>query len=224
MNSLLSDDTGNVSRTNISDKDGVIESLNVIDISLDDSELIRNLTARINESKSEWDSKTDDGYNLSEKRRLNKQYYDGNQIHSNLNPSQIPYVENQIWIGWSAVLSYLTSRVAQPSVYPSSDSDDAKRFGVFFEKVLKAHNDKFEFRDISAKVVNDAGLSYIGAVKLEFDPDLGECGEVVPKLVNPENLIVDNNTPYGENPQFIAYKQPISASLNSSLSAHNSQS
>lgn len=202
---------GEVSRNDLSGKDGLLNSLASIDIRLDDDELVANLKERIETSISEWDNKTDNGYNLSEKRRLNKEYFDGEQIQGKLRRSQIPYTENQIWIGWSAVLAYLTNGIAQPNVYPSSDSDQAKRFGVFYEKVLRAHNDVFEFNNIASKVVNDAGLSYIGGVKLEFDPDFGENGEIVPKLIDPENLIVDNHTPYGENPEFIAYKSRMSA-------------
>lgn len=209
---MFSRNSGTVSKTDLTGKEGVIESLDTLDIDVADDELITNLKTRIETAQSDWDDSTDDGYNLADKRRLNKLYFDGNQIHNKLKPGQIPYSENQIWVGWSAVLAYLTDRIAQPNVYPSSDSDKAKRFGVFFEKVLRAHNEKFEFKDIAAKVVNDAGQSYIGCVKLEFNPDIGEHGDIVPELCDPENLVVDNNTPYGKNPEFIAYKSRMTAS------------
>lgn len=209
---LFSRNSGTVSQSDLTGQSGVIESLGSMDITIDDDELLQNLKTRIETAKTDWDDSTDDGYNLSEKRRLNKLYFDGNQIQNKLKPGQIPYSENQIWVGWSAVLAYLTDRIAQPNVYPSSDSDTAKRFGVFYEKVLRSHNDKFEFKDIAAKVVNDSGLSYIGCVKLEFDPDCGEYGDIVPKLIDPENLTVDNHTPYGGNPRLIDYKSPMSAS------------
>lgn len=208
---LFSGNSGTVSKTDLTGQTGVIESLGNLDITIDDDQLLESLKTRVETAKSDWDDSTDDGYNLSEKRRLNKLYFDGDQIQNKLKAGQIPYSENQIWVGWSAVLAYLTNRIAQPNVYPSSDADTAKRFGVFFEKVLRAHNDKFEFRDIAAKVVNDAGLSYIGCVKLEFDPDEGENGEIVPKLIDPENLTVDNHTPYGANPHLMDYKSPMSA-------------
>jgi hypothetical protein len=208
---MFSGNSGTVSKGDLTGTDGIIESLDSMDITLQDDELLANLKNRIETATSDWDDSTDNGYNLSEKRRLNKQYFDGDQIQNKLKPSQVPYVENQIWVGWSAVLAYLTSRIAQPNVYPSSDSEQAKRFGVFFEKVLRAHNDVFEFNNIASKVVNDAGVNYIGAVKLEYDPDCGENGEVVPKLIDPENLVVDNHTPYGENPEFVSYKSKMTA-------------
>jgi len=208
---MFSRNSGTVSQTDLTGQSSVIEALGNMDITIDDEKLLQNLKTRIDNARTDWDDSTDDGYNLSEKRRLNKLYFDGYQIQNKLKPGQIPYSENQIWVGWSAVMAYLTNRIAQPNVYPSSDSDTAKRFGVFFEKVLRSHNDKFEFRDIAAKVVNDAGLSYIGAVKLEFDPDAGENGELVPKLLDPENLTVDNHTPYGGNPALVDYKEPMSA-------------
>lgn len=203
---MFSGNSGLVSKSDLGNRDGVIKSLDSIDITLSDDELLSNLKTRIEDAKADWDDQTDNGYNLSEKRRLNKQYFDGEQIQTKLKGDQIPYVENQIWIGWSAVLAYLTSSVAHPNVYPSSDSSEAKRFGVFFEKVLSAHNDQFEFNNIASKVVNDAGINYIGVIKLEYDPNYGENGEIVPKLIDPENLVVDNHTPYDENPEFISYK------------------
>src|ERR1035437_3008735 len=209
---MFSRNSGTVSRSDLTGQEGVIESLGSMDITINDDELLQNLKTRIETASSDWNDSTDDGYNLAEKRRLNKLYFDGYQIQNKLKAGQIPYSENQIWVGWSAVLAYLTDRIAQPNVYPSSDSDNAKRFGVFFEKVLRSHNDKFKFRDIAAKVVNDAGLSYIGCVKLEFDPDCGEHGDIVPKLIDPENLTVDNHTPYGGNPRLMDYKSPMSAS------------
>jgi hypothetical protein len=208
---MFSRNSGTVSKGDLTGKSGVIEALGNLDVTINDEELLQNLKTRIDTANTDWNDSTDDGYNLSEKRRLNKLYFDGYQIQNKLKPGQIPYSENQIWVGWSAVLAYLTNRIAQPNVYPSSDSDTAKRFGVFFEKVLRSHNDKFEFRDIAAKVVNDSGLSYIGCVKLEFDPDAGENGEIVPKLIDPENLTVDNHTPYGESPALLDYKSPMSA-------------
>jgi hypothetical protein len=209
---MFSRNSGTVSQGDLTGQEGIIESLGSMDITINDDELLQNLKTRVETAKSDWDDSTDDGYNLSEKRRLNKLYFDGYQIQNKLKAAQIPYSENQIWVGWSAVLAYLTNRIAQPNVYPSSDSDTAKRFGVFFEKVLDAHNDKFEFRDIAAKVVNDSGLSYIGCVKLEFDPDEGEDGDIVPKLIDPQNLTVDNHTPYGGNPRLLDYKSPMTAS------------
>jgi hypothetical protein len=208
---MFSRNSGTVSQTDLTGQSSVIEALGNLDITINDETLLQNLKTRIDNARTDWDDSTDDGYNLSEKRRLNKLYFDGYQIQNKLKPGQIPYSENQIWIGWSAVMAYLTNRIAQPNVYPSSDSDTAKRFGVFFEKVLRSHNDKHEFRDIAAKVVNDAGLSYIGGVKLEFDPDAGENGDIVPKLLNPENLTMDNHTAYGGNPGFVDYKEPMSA-------------
>lgn len=209
---MFSRNSGTVSQSDLTGRSGVIESLGSLDITIEDDTLLQNLRSRVEAARTDWDDSTDDGYNLSEKRRLNKLYFDGYQIQNKLKPGQIPYSENQIWVGWSAVLAYLTNRIAQPNVYPSSDSDTAKRFGVFFEKVLRAHNDKFEFRDIAAKVVNDGGLSYIGGIKLEFDPNAGEHGDIVPKLLDPENLTVDNHTPYGGNPALVDYKEPMSAS------------
>ncbi len=209
---MFSRSSGTVSTGDLLDKNGVIATLDSLDIDLEDDQLISNLQNRINSARDDWDDSSKDGYNLSEKRRLNKLYFDGDQIQNQLKPEQIPYSENQIWVGWSAVLAYLTSRTAQPNVYPSSESATSKRFAVFFEKVLRAHNEMFEFKDLSAKVVNDAGLSYIGGVKLEFNPDYGEHGEIVPELLDPENLVVDYHTAYGKNPEFVSYTSRMTAS------------
>lgn len=199
-------------QSDLTGKEGVIDSLASIDIDLDDDELVQNMKHRIEDARDFWNETSDNGFNLSETRKENNAYYNGHQLMSSeLTSDQIPYIENQLFIGESAVESYLTARVAQPQVYPSSNKDADRVFASFFEKVISAHNTRYHFGDIATKAVRDAMINHVGVIKLEFDPDEGKGGDIVPVLVDPVNIVIDNNTKWNENPEFIAYTTKMTA-------------
>lgn len=180
----------------------VIDTLPSLSISIDDQKLIKNLEQRVQDSKDYWD--TPDGYNLAKVRGDNERVYLGKQTDvRSLYRFQMPYIENQVYIAEQAILAYLTAREPQSEVSPANSYYTSKQFALDLEKIHMAHSQKVGFGRIIENVVKNALNKRIGLIKFEFDPDYGKNGEIIPRAVNPEHVVIDKNAAQGENPAFI---------------------
>lgn len=188
----------------ISTQDGVVDNLDALDISLSDQEIIGALHGRIEDSKSYWNSPR--GYDLESVRNENVNLHLGKQVDKNaLYAHQVPYVDNEIFVGVESILAYVTSQTPQPEVYPAQDSQESKILATDLEKVMLAHSDRFDLPRKMEGAVRNMLLKRVGFLKLRNDPFHGKNGDIVPEVVNPDNIIVDKNAAMGENPGFIAH-------------------
>jgi hypothetical protein len=189
---------------NIAQQSGEIDRLPVLSIDLPDAQIISNLNARINDAQTYWD--IPEGFNLREARNENTRLHLGRQIDvTHLYRFQVPYVENEIFVAVETIVAYLTSQTPQAEVYPAKDSDQSKKIAIDLEKALIAHSQQFELSRKLEVAVRDVLLKRIGIIKLRFDPNHGDHGEIVPEVINPEHIIVDKNAAMGDNPAFICH-------------------
>jgi hypothetical protein len=188
---------------------GPIDELPTLAIDIPDYQIIKNLESRIQDSVGYWDSP--DGYNLRQARGDNMRLYLGKQLDvRSLYRFQIPYIENQIYIAEQAILSYVTAQSPQPEVSPAQDNPRSKIFAIDLEKVCMAHSQKVQLQQLLENAVRNALNKRIGIIYFEFVPDHGENGEIIPKALNPEEVIIDKNARQGENPAFISRQLKMS--------------
>jgi diacylglycerol kinase (ATP) len=114
---------------------GQIDQLPSLSIDIPDSQIIRNLNNRIDDSIGYWDDPS--GYNLRQSRNESMRFYLGkqNDVRS-LYRFQTPYVENQIYIAEQSIVAYLTAQNPQPEVSPAQNNQQSKIFAADLEKVL----------------------------------------------------------------------------------------
>lgn len=183
---------------------GEIDRVPLLSLDLPDTTIIRNLNARIEDSRTYWD--IPEGFNLREARNENMRLFVGRQIDvTHLYRFQVPYVENQIFVAVEAITSYLTTQSPTPEVYPAEDKDEARKFAMDLEKALMAHGEKFQIKRLIEICVRNLLLKRIGIIYLQFDPNHGKNGEIIPCAVDPDHLIVDKNATFGSNPAFICH-------------------
>lgn len=188
----------------IASENGVIDTLATLSLDIPDRDIIEGLDSRIQDSNDYWNSGS--GFNLNIVRAENQRLYMGKHMErERLYRHQIPYIENQIYVGLETVISYVTSQIPQPEVYPAQDTQASKILSQDIEKVIFAHSEKFDLSRKIESAVRDMLLKRIGVLKLRFDPNYGQFGEIVPEVVNPEHIIVDKNVKLGENPAFICH-------------------
>lgn len=188
---------------------GEIDELPTLAIDIPDNQIIRNLENRINDSVGYWD--TPEGYNLRNARSENTRLYLGKQIDTrSLYRFQTPYVENQIYVAEQAILSYVTNQAPQPEVSPAQDTPRSKIFASDLEKVCMAHSQKVNLQQLLEASVRNALNKRIGIIYFEFVPNHGNNGEIIPKALNPEEVIIDKNARQGENPAFISRQLKMS--------------
>ena len=123
---------------------------------------------------------------------------------------QIPYIENQIYVAEQSILAYLTAQNPEPEVSPAQDTPPAKIFAQDLEKVCMAHGLKVNLRQQMENAVRNALNKRIGIIYFEFVPDAGRHGEIMPRALNPEEVIIDKNARQGENPAFISRQLKMS--------------
>lgn len=183
---------------------GVIDEFPSLNLDVSDYDIIKNLEMRVKDSQSYWD--IPEGFNLRESRNENMRLFLGRQIDTtHLYRFQVPYVENEIFIGVEAMVAYLTNQQSQPEVYPSQDTDRSRKLAIDLEKCLMAHGQKFDLRAVLEVCIRNLLLKRLGVIYLHFDPDYGDNGEIIPLAVDPEHLVVDKNAALGSNPAFICH-------------------
>lgn len=186
---------------NIQNADGVLESLPALDLELPDSYIIQTLHTRIDNSIAYWNELN--GFNLKNQRIRNVKAFNGRPIRKNiLYYDDNEYSDNEVFVGVDAMVAYSTARPAQPEVYPFDSSKNARMWAVDLEKYLHAHSKKFHLEKKTEMAVLNLLLKHVGIISLDWDPDHGENGEIIPRVVNPDHMILDKNFKLGENPTF----------------------
>lgn len=200
----------NTNVDNISEQSGVIDKLPSLSLDIADSEIIKNLDYRINESRDYWDDAK--GFDLKNSRNENVRYYLGKIDEKGLYKHQKQYKENQIFLGEEAITSYVTAQMAGPVVIPASKEDRDKLFASDLEKAIKAYfEDVVDLASIIEQVVHNIRLKRLGVIKFHYDKNYGKNGEIITESINPEHIILDKNATLGSNPAFICHVLKMSA-------------
>lgn len=188
---------------NIIDQDGVIDQFAPIELEIEDSKLIENINQRIDDSKTYYNDIN--GFDLEQKRAEALRMYLGVQADSaDYYEQEEPYIENQIRGAVDAIVAYATARSPQSTVTPADDTPQAKKFASNLEKAHNLHSIEFDLRGLIEVSVRSWLLNQAAYITLEFDPDYGDNGEIVPRFKPCDEVVIDKNARFGENPGFIA--------------------
>lgn len=186
----------------IAQKDGLLETMPLLSLDLSDQYIIQNLHNRIEMSVDYYNSQ--DGFNLRNKRVKNMRMLRGDQVDENaLYHYQTPFKDNEIFVGVDAIIAYVTASLAALQVYPSDKSAQSKIYAKDLLSYIKGHGEKFCLDAELEAVAMQVLAQYVGLLKLEWKPDYGENGEIIPRALNPSHVIIDKHARRGSNPRFI---------------------
>lgn len=186
----------------IGESDGRVDQFALIDLKLSDKRLIDNINERINESRAYYDDLN--GFNLTQKRNENLRMYLGIQVNSSdYYDQEEPYVENQIRGAIESIVAYCTARSPQSTATPANDTPEAKKFASNLEKAHDAHSTEHDLRGLVEIAVRSWLLNQAAYLLLEFDPSYGDDGDIVPSIIPCDELVVDKNAKFGQDPDFI---------------------
>lgn len=179
---------------------GEIEELPVLALDVNDKELIANFKRWENEAKAYWDDPK--GRNLEARRKRNMDYWRGMQLdESKLYSYQIPYVQNELFVATETITAYTTSSDPTAEVLPEDDSTQSKVMAEDLEWALNVHSEKFKLAEKIEKAERNLYLKYVGVIKLYWDENKKD---IIPKVVDPCNIVLDRACELGENPMFIS--------------------
>lgn len=184
----------------ITKETGVIDDRPVLSIQTEDRELIANFKRWISDSQAYWNNTK--GYNLENVRARNEQYYLGYQIdESKLYNYQIPFVDNQIFVGTQAVMAYVTGRDPACEVTPQDKEVQSMVMAEDLETAINIHSER---HNLARKIKTSTKNMYtkrIGIIKLYYDADKDD---IIPVAIDPANVILDKDCALGDEPRFIA--------------------
>lgn len=178
---------------------GVIDELPVLTLSTDDRELIANFRRWVTDSKSYWDDKN--GYDLTSARNRNERYYLGQQIDkSKLYAYQVPFVDNQIYVGTQSILAYVTGRDPACEITPEDNTTQSKVMAEDLENAVNIHSVKWQLAKRVGSATKNMYLKRVGIIKLKYDPLVDD---IVPIALDPSRVILDKDCLLDEEPRFI---------------------
>lgn len=191
-------------------QEGVAQSQETFALDLSDDEITGTLDRRINDSRAFWNDSS--SFNLKERRERNQRFVTGDHWYdSGYLGAGIPYVQNEIFTAEQVIAAYVTSRLPEVEVYPSEDTPEARRLAHNISSMMRYHAEEHNLQGILGNVVISMLNDYIGAIELEWDPNCGEYGDIVPKHVAPRNMIVDKRAKQDSNPGFLSFTQQNTA-------------
>jgi hypothetical protein len=157
--------------------------------------------ARVGESKTFWDGNK---YNLEKVTADNEKWYYGRQVSDeddgeNDNLS----LDNRIFSSIRTIVPYVTTRITEPEVYPSSNGEAAKHFAQDFEKALHIKADKEKIKQKLKFALEDAVVRRRGYLKPRYDAATRNFCMV--EYVPAESIIMDHKAKSYEEPRYFRH-------------------
>lgn len=164
----------------------------------DASALVEMLDRRVNESSDYWNKE----YKLDTKTKKNVKAYLGERgTNEEGDTDQSP--DNRIFSSVRTIVPYVTSRITEPVVFPSSKSDAAKRFAEDLEKALYIHADNEKLKAKVKFSLEDAIIRRRGYLKPRYDAVTGNFCAI--DYVPCESIVIDHKAKPYEEPRYFRH-------------------
>jgi hypothetical protein len=161
----------------------------------DATALVAMLDRRIGESQDHWNKE----FKLETVTKKNNQAYIGERgTDAEGNNEQSP--DNRIFSSVRTIVPYVTSRITEPVVFPSSNSEASKRFAEDLEKALYIHADNEKLKAKVKFALEDAIIRRRGYLKPRYDAVTGNFCAI--DYVPCESIIVDHKAKPYEEPRY----------------------
>lgn len=182
--------------------EGIAETENVFALDLSDDEITNQLNEKINNSRDFWNNS--DGFNLKSRRKRNARFLVGDHWHNvPLFQYHVPYVQNEIWTAEHVTSALVTGKLPELEVYPAQDTPESRGLAQDLAAMMRWHSEEYDLQEIMCNIALSVLNNYIGLIQLEWDPSIGESGDIRPRYVDPADVIIDKRAKLGRNPRFI---------------------
>jgi hypothetical protein len=164
-------------------------------------ELAEQQDRRVKESQTYFDG---DAYKLAARTKENEKLYYGQQVSDNDDGEDDNLaLDNRIFSSIRTIVPYVTTRITEPEVYPSSNSEAAKRFAQDFEKALHIKADKEQVKIKAKFALEDAIIRRRGYLKPRYDAATGNFCAV--EYVPPDSIVIDHKAKWYEEPRYFRH-------------------
>lgn len=172
--------------------------------SMPDDVLDKMLIKSLDENVTYWNNAP---WNLKKTDTENTKFFLGDQTdRKELFREGLSGTDNRLFTSTRAILSYATGQLAKPSVSPSRSDQQYVRMAKTMQTALYQHA-KEEHVDIKMRAaVTNLVVRKRAFLKLRYDPTLGAYGDIVTEVCNPEDIIIDRNAGFMDNPNVIYHR------------------
>lgn len=180
------------------------EAYESFDIACPDDKLEQLIIRSLNEDIAYWNRPP---FKLQESDNANVNFWLGQQWeHTPVIKGTNPEVDNRLFSGVRAILSYATSRLATPEIVPSKGDDWLLAEARNLQLALYQHSvDEGADSKVRSAVLNLITRKR-GFLKLYFDPNKNLAGDVVTEVVDPSDIVIDRFARFGSNPNKIYHR------------------
>lgn len=188
--------------------DTISEPYEMFDLKLKDDQLVRMVGDTMQESVNHWNTYP---YEFSIADEQNIKYWLGDQMGANgyqiANGQKIRNMGNRLQTSTRAVLAYVNARVANPEVMPSTGRKEAQLFAKDVADAMHQHAIDNDLEEKAGKATQALVLQKRGFLKQRFDPTIGPYGDIVIDYVPPEDIVIDKDAAWNNDPSRIWHKQ-----------------
>lgn len=164
-------------------------------------DLVAMQNSRVGESKNFWDGKD---YKLEANTKENERWYLGRNVSDDDDGEDDNLsLDNRIFSSVRTIVPYVTTRITEPEVYPSSNSEASKRFAEDFEKALHIKADKEKVKQKLKFALEDAMIRRRGYLKPRYDAATKNFCAV--EYVPAESIIIDHKAKSYEEPRYFRH-------------------
>lgn len=173
-------------------------------LDMPDDVLDKMLIKSLDENVTYWNKAP---WKLQDTDKNNVKFFLGDQSDpKELQREGLSGTDNRLFTSTRAILSYATGQLAKPEVSPSRSDDQYAQMARNMQTALYQHA-LGEHVDIKVRAaVTNLVVRKRAFLKLRFDPNLGNYGDILTEVCNPEDIIIDRNAKYMDNPNIIYHR------------------
>ena len=187
--------------------DGIVEEHDPLALEIEDKELVKVLSKRIETSKKFFN----DVYELDSRREKNEIYLFGRQIAKNekLNkyrPYEAKYLDNAIYEIEASIKPVAVGKLPDMIVIPGNDDPGSQSTADNLSLIIDDDLKKKENRRVLSLAFKHVPVYFVGIIKVRWNPEKGEYGDYEFDVRNPQNIVVDEQcaTNNADDMKFIA--------------------
>ena len=168
---------------------------------LSDSVLLNMISRRASKASGFWESQFD----LSNVREKNRKYYLGSYLDEEVfDEDDRRYQDNRIFANVRTILPFVTARITQPEVLPSSNKQAAKTFAASFEMSLQGQMEKqYGKEKVRLMVQDNLAGERVGIGKWRYNR---ATDDLILERVDPRTVIIGYHSKQYEEPDFLQHE------------------
>jgi hypothetical protein len=176
---------------------------NALDVNLSEKDLLTLLAKPLRESKNYWEN--DFGLKKAREANMNlwlPKHWAGTDVYDYQEDNT--YEDPRIFVSTESINSNVNARVPQLEVMPAQDSPMSIELAKDMQKAGQGYVETYDVLDLFRLMSRNLQIKRAGFLKLRWDPNKGQFGEIVTEFVQPEKVVVDKDAQMGEVPRFFA--------------------